>query len=98
MTREQIEQIWRDPRSRKCGVYFSKADPRIIVPRRCGGWTPNFAHPGAVPTTLLLAAVLIVPVWILASKGAGGTAIIATLAAAIVAVCWVCHYLAGRSS
>ena len=71
MTREEIEQIWKDPRSRKWGFYFSRADPRLIVPRRWGGWTPNFAHASAIPTALLLLAVLVVPQWIIGSKGAG---------------------------
>jgi hypothetical protein len=97
MTREEIERIWNDPRSRKWGFYFCKADPRLIVPRRWGGWTPNFAQPGAIPAALLLIAVLAVPPWVMASKGVGTGAIIATLGAALLAVCLVCRYLSSRT-
>jgi hypothetical protein len=97
MTREEIQQIWSDPRNRKWGFYFSKADPRLIVPRRWGGWTPNLAHPGAIPTALLLLAVLAVPPWLMVSKGVGTPAIIAVLAAVFAVVCLVCRYLASRT-
>ena len=45
MTREEMEACWI-PRNRKWGlIYYCKADPRAIVPRRFKwmGWTVNFA-------------------------------------------------------
>jgi hypothetical protein len=41
MTREEIETCRKDPRNRKWGFYYCKADPRVIVPRglKWMGWT-----------------------------------------------------------
>ena len=51
MTREEIEACWKDPHNWKWHVYYCKADPRAIVPRRLKwmGWTVNFARPSAIP-------------------------------------------------
>ena len=100
MTREEIEACRNDPRNRKWGlIYYCKADPRAIVPRRPKwmGWTPNFARPSAVPITLCLILILAGPVWILTSKGAGNGTVFATLAAAITVVCLLCAYLSSRT-
>ena len=45
MTREELEACWKDPQNRKWGVYYCKADPRVIVPKRLKGlgWTIKFA-------------------------------------------------------
>lgn len=97
MTREEIEKVWNDPASRRSGFYVSKADPRLIVPRRCGGWTPNLAHAAAIPVTVFLLAVLIVPALVLGFKGAGPVAVVAALAISLAVVCFVCRYLASRT-
>src|SRR5689334_10492408 len=72
MTRGEIEACWRDPRNHKWGVYYCKADPRAIVPRRLKwmGWTVNFARPSAIPITLLLIALVAAPLLIVKAKGA----------------------------
>ena len=100
MTREEIEACWKDPRNRKWGlIYYCKADPRLIVPKhpKWMGWTPNVAHRSAVPVTLLLIALLAVPVWIAASLGARTGPVLLTLAAAIAVLCGLCAYLSSRT-
>jgi len=81
MTREEIEACWRDPRNHKWGlIYYCKADPRAIVPRRYKwmGWTVNFARPSAIPVVGLLLAVLAVPIRILTAKGAPTSLVLVT--------------------
>ncbi len=100
MTREEIEACWRDPRNRKWGVFYCcKADPRVIVPKRFKwmGWTPNVAHPSAIPITLFLIALLVVPPWIATAKGAGDGVVALTGVAAIALVCLICAYLSSRT-
>jgi hypothetical protein len=43
--------------------YFNRKDPRIIVPKRISsmGWTMNFARPMAIPSLLLMIAVVLAP-------------------------------------
>ena len=99
MTREEIEALWNDPRNRKWGIfYYCKADPRVIVPKRLKwmGWTANFARPSAIPTILLLIAIVAVPVWIVISRRAGTAAVVATVVASTSVLCLVCAYLSSR--
>jgi hypothetical protein len=101
MTREEIEACWKDPRNRKWGlIYYCKADPRAIVPRRYRwmGWTVNFARPSAIPVVGLLLAVLAVPIWIVTAKGAATSILIVTEGAAIGIVCLLCSYLSSRTN
>ena len=100
MTQEEIEACWKDPRNRKWGIfYYCKADPRAIVPRRLKwmGWTFNAARPSAIPVVLLLLAILAVPVFIVAAKGAGNGILLITTAATITTVCLLCAYLSSRT-
>jgi len=100
MTREELEACWKDPQNRKWGVlYYCKADPRVIVPKRVKwtGWTVNAARPTAIPVTLLLVAIAAVPVVIVIAKGAGIGIVLATVAAAIAVVCLICAYLSSRT-
>ena len=81
MTREETEACWRDRSNYKCfGIYYCKADPRAIVPRRYKwmGWTVNFARPSAIPVVGLLLAVLAVPIRILTAKGAPTSLVLVT--------------------
>ena len=93
MTREEIEACWRDPRNRKWCFYYCKADPRVIVPKRYKwmGWTVNAAHPSAIPVVLLLILLLIAPIRIVESAGAGLVAQGLTAAASITVMCLLCH-------
>jgi len=52
-------------------LYFNRNDPRIIVPKRFRsmGWTMNFARPMAVPSLLLMIAVILAPFEILKRLG-----------------------------
>ena len=99
MTREEIEACWRDPRSHKWGIYYCKADPRPIVPRRHRwmGWTANFARPSVVPVLGLMFAVLVVPARILAAKGAATSILLVTEVAAIAVVCLLSAWLSSRT-
>jgi uncharacterized membrane protein len=99
MTREEIEACWKDPRNRKWGLFYHcEADPRVIVPKqpKWMGWTANFAHPSAIPVTLLLIALVAAPVWIVISVRAGIVPVIVTIVAATTVLCLVCAYLSSR--
>lgn len=100
MTRAEIEACWRDPGNYKWGlVYYCKADPRAIVPRRFKwmGWTVNFARPSAIPVVLLLLAILVAPVSIVNAKGTGSGIVFITGAASITVLCLACAYLSSRT-
>jgi hypothetical protein len=95
MTREEIENCWKDPHNRKWGFYYCRADPRAIVPRhrKWMGWTLNFARPSAVPVLLCVFALLIVPVSIVRANGGGTTARLLTIIASVIVVCLLSAYL-----
>ena len=100
MTREEIEACWRDPSNyRWGGIYYCKADPRVIVPKRFKwmGWTVNFARPSVIPITLLLVAIVAAPVLLVRALGAGMGIELITGAAAIIVLCLVCAHLASRT-
>jgi hypothetical protein len=99
MTREEIKACWRDSRNHKWGLYCCKADPRAIVPRRLKwmGWTVNFARPSAIPITLLLVAIVAVPLFLVRAKGAGRGIELITGALSITALCFVCAHLSSRT-
>jgi hypothetical protein len=61
------------------------------------GWTVNFARPSAIPITLLLIALVAVPLLIVKAKGAGTGIELITGAASITVLCLVCAYLSSRT-
>ncbi len=95
MTPREIEACWNDPRNRKGGVYFCKADPRVIVPRhrKWMGWTINFARPTAFPVLLGMIALLVLPANIVRVSGGGTIASSITGIASIAVVCLLSAYL-----
>ena len=99
MTREEIENCWKDPHSCKWGGYYCKADPRVIVPRRFKwmGWTLNFARPSAIPVLLCMVALLVVPIEVV--KASGGVTVVSyfTAAASIVVVCLLSAHLSSST-
>ena len=99
MTHEEIEACWKDSHNWKWGIYYCKADPRVIVPKRLKwmGWTVNFARPSAIPVVLLLLAMVTVPVCIVAIKCARISSLLITVAAAITVMCVMCAYLSSRT-
>lgn len=99
MTRSEIEACWRDPKNRRWGVYYCKADPRAIVPKRYKwmGWTINAARPSAIPALLLLMGILVAPVFILGARQASNTMILIGEAIAIGVVCLISAYLSSRT-
>ncbi len=100
MTQEEIQACWNDPSNYKLGlIYYCKADPRAIVPRRLKwmGWTVNFARPSAIPFMALCLAVLAFPVWVVTAKGAGTGIVLVTGGASIAVVCLLCAYLSSRT-
>ena len=100
MTREEIEACWRDPSNYKWGgIYYCKADPRVIVARRFKwmGWTVNFARPTAIPIALLLASIVAVPVVLVRAWGAGSGVEFIAGGVAIVVLCVVCAHLSSRT-
>ena len=100
MTQEEMQAYWDDPMNYKCGlIYYCEADPRAIVPRRLKwmGWTVNFARPSAIPTALLLVAMVAVPLFIVGALGGGSGVELITGAASITVLCLVCAYLSSRT-
>ncbi len=78
-------------------IYYCKADPRVIVPKRQKwmGWTINFARASAFPTLIGLVAFISLPLVWLAVHGLVNTWIwFAVLAADIVVVCLICWVMA----
>jgi hypothetical protein len=70
VTRDKLEQLWRDPVNWKRGLIYScKDDPRIVVPKKqkWRGWTINFAHRCATPTLILMILAAGLPVFLLAT-------------------------------
>jgi hypothetical protein len=99
MTREEIEACWRDPRNYKWGIYYCKADPRAIVPKRYKwmGWTVNFARPSAIPWAGLAVAIVAVPLRIVTAQGAATSIVLLTAGAAIAVVCLLSAWLSSRT-
>lgn len=95
MTPEEIEACWKDPRNYTRGVYYCKADPRVVVPRRWkwAGWTLNFARPSAIPVLLGMLALIIVPSAIVRASGAPSATVSFIGIASILAVCLLSGYL-----
>lgn len=99
MTKEELNALWRDPRNYKWGVYYCKADPRIVVPKRYKwmGWTVNFARPNAIPVTILLIAIILVPAVLVEQAKAPRSTVYLTLALSIAVLCLLCVYLSSRT-
>ena len=99
MTREEIEALWKDSRHWKWWVYYCKADPRAIVPKRLKwmGWTVNFARPSAMPVLLILLVILAGPIFILSTLGAANDLVLITGAASLAVVCSICAKLSSRT-
>jgi hypothetical protein len=99
MTREEIEACWKDPHNWKWRVYYCRADPRAIVPRRLKwmGWTVNFARPSAIPVLLCAVALLCVPVAMVGAYGGGTVVSVFTGAVSIVVVCLLSAYLSSSA-
>jgi uncharacterized membrane protein len=98
MTREEIDNLWKDPRNRRWGLYYCKEDPRVIVPKsiKWMGWTVNAARPSAIPVVLLLTSGMAAPVVVAAWKGASLGVVMLALAVSVTGVCMACAYLASR--
>lgn len=92
---DEIEACWKNPHSYKCGIYYCKIDPRVIVPKRYKwmGWTINFARPTAIPVLLGLIALIALPLVVVKESGGGVVVSYFTLAASIVVVCLLSAYL-----
>ena len=99
MRPDEIEACWKDPHSYKCGVYYCKTDPRVIVPRRFKwmGWTINFARPSAIPVLLGMVALMVVPVGVVRASGGGTVVSYFTTAASIAVVCLLSAYLSSST-
>ena len=98
MTREELEMCLKDPHNRRWGLYYCRADPRVIVPKRLKwmGWTVNAARPSAIPVVLLLIAVVAVPLFVVDAIGAGRAVQLITGAVSITIVCLLCAGLSSR--
>lgn len=99
MTREELEDCRKDPQNRKWGVYYCKADPRVIVPKRLKwmGWTINFARPSAIPVVLLTIAILLIPVTIVRALDEGRAVVLVTLVSVLL-YCASCAFTCRRAN
>ena len=101
VTRDKLEQLWRDPVNWKRGLIYScKDDPRIVVPKKqkWRGWTINFAHRRATPTLILMILAAVLPVFLFAIFGLARTPIWwACLFLTMAIICLVCWYLSSPS-
>jgi hypothetical protein len=99
MTREEIENCWKDPHNRKWGFYYCKTDPRVIVPRRFKwmGWTINAARPSAIPVLLFMIALIVVPLEVVRANGGGTVVSYFTAAVCIAGVCLLSTYLSSST-
>jgi len=95
MTGEELEGCLKDPQNRRWGVYYCKADPRVIVPKqhKWMGWTINFARPSAIPIVLLALAIVVLPAQVARSWNGGIGATLTGVAISIVVLCLLCGYL-----
>jgi hypothetical protein len=91
-----LNALWNDRKNwRAYGIYFCKADPRCIVPKRnkWAGWTMNFARPSGWIALLIAILYLMLPITFLCSVGLFygwiGYSVIAWLLISVSAVCWV---------
>ncbi len=96
MNPDEIEACWKDPRNRKWGFYYCKADPRVIVPKSIPwmGWTINAARPSALPVLGLLLAILAAPAFLAAGVGAAPGPVLGLLAVSVAVVCGLSAHLA----
>ncbi len=95
MTPEELEACRNDPHNQKWGVYYCKADPRVIVPKRVKwmGWTINFARPSAILVLLLMIAIIAVPAATARALDAGNRGFLVAVAVSVAVVCLLCAYL-----
>jgi hypothetical protein len=95
MTPEGLEALRRDPQNQKWGLYYCKADPRVIVPKRLKwmGWTINAARPSALLVVLFTFAIVVVPVFLVRASGGGNGAVLVAIAASSAVICLLCAYL-----
>ena len=68
------DMLWRNPAHWTTWGYNCKDDPRVIVPKRnpTMGWTMNWAHPNAIPMTLLMTVGSVLPTLVFVGLGALG--------------------------
>jgi Family of unknown function (DUF5808) len=84
MDREQLGELWSDPRHYKGSVYRCKEDPRVIVPKRDRGtgWTLNFAHARAwwvlasMPLMVVLPVAIALLIWPQTGPGVVGACLL----------------------
>jgi hypothetical protein len=64
-------QPWAQEANWSSGIYFSKADDRLIVPKQNKwlGWTLNFGHPWA---SAVLVGLIVLPIAIVSAKHCKG--------------------------
>lgn len=99
MTREEIEDCWKDPENRKWGLYYCKADPRVIVPKHWKGmgWTINAARPSALPVLIVMIALVVIPAKVVRANGGGAVGSLLAAAAGIAVVCLLSAYLSSST-
>ena len=91
-----LDALWSDPQNWKVyNIYFCKADPRFIVPKRqkWAGWTMNFAHLSGWIALLAAIIYVTIPILVLIENslfyGWIGCTVIAWLLISVSAFCWV---------
>lgn len=100
MAAPELERMWRDRGNWIVpGIYYAKADPRVIVPKwwRWTGWTLNFAHRSAWLVLIGMIAVAVGPVLIVSALVRfDGVTLLACLVPSILLICLVCAWESER--
>ncbi len=89
MTLEELDRLFEDPANRPFGVFYRcSTDPRVIAPSRPGwrGWQINWAHPRALPFSLLYLATLLGPLVLVATFGPSDVVRLSILAGVAFAI------------
>ncbi len=71
MDMHKAESEWSNPNNWRFGIYRSKLDFRVIVPKqnKYGGWTINFGHPRGLLVLIGMIGIVVVPAFLLIQYG-----------------------------
>jgi hypothetical protein len=97
MDRPSLDALHADPKNWRWGMfYFSREDPRMLVPKRVAGlgWTVNFARPLTIPFFLVLLGFAWGAVRIAKELGFSGNALLVLKVGLVIAILALCHRMA----
>ncbi len=96
---DNLDVLWRDPKSWRGMMYYCPDDPRLIVPMRLRwtGYSMNFAHGSAWPLLAGISLAVLAPFLLIVvlepAEGVFGAAV-----AFVVSVSLLCSFCHGEST